>query len=135
MIASAAVSAAVLLLSGASPAPDAVHKAVSKALPLLVQGAEGHIDQKSCFACHNQAFPMVTFTVAKRRGFPVDEKLVPAQAEHIAEFAKENEKLYRTGKGTGGQVDTAGWLLFTLGRAGHKPDAATAAVVEYLLQK
>ncbi len=136
MIASAAVSAAVLLLAnGPGPDPDAVHRAVSKALPLLEAGAEGHIDQKTCFACHNQAFPMAAFALAKGRGFPLAEKRIEGQAEHLVEFISQNEKAYRTGKGTGGQVDTAGWLLFTLERAGHKPDAATGAVVEYLLQK
>ena len=32
-------------------------------------------------------------------------------------------------------MDTAGWLLFTLELAGHKPDDMTAAVVEYLLKR
>lgn len=136
MIASSAVSVAILLLTnGSGPAPDTVHNAVAKALPLLEKGAEGHVDQKTCFACHNQAFPMAAFALAKGRGFPLADKRISGQAEHLVEFISQNEKAYRTGKGTGGQVDTAGWLLFTLERAGHKPDAATAAVVEYLLQK
>lgn len=135
MIATTAVSAAILFLSTHSPATEAIHMAVAKALPLLEKGAEGHVDQKTCFACHNQAFPMAAFALAKGRGFPLAEKRIEGQAEHLVEFITQNEKAYRTGKGTGGQVDTAGWLLFTLERAGHKPDAATAAVVEYLLQK
>lgn len=135
MIATTAVSAAILFLSTHSPATEAIHMAVAKALPLLEKGAEGHVDQKTCFACHNQAFPMAAFALAKGRGFALAEKRIEGQAEHLVEFITQNEKAYRTGKGTGGQVDTAGWLLFTLERAGHKPDAATAAVVEYLLQK
>jgi hypothetical protein len=38
------------------------------------------------------------------------------------------------GRGTGGQVDTAGYALWTLEMSGWKPDQTTAAVAEYLLQ-
>ena len=39
---------------------------------------------------------------------------------------------YRQGRGQGGQVETAGYALLELGT--WKPDATTAATVEYLLQ-
>src|SRR5437870_3878574 len=42
------------ILPAAEPAPD-VRAAVGKALPLLWKGAEGHVDHRTCFACHNQA--------------------------------------------------------------------------------
>lgn len=116
-----------------SPAPEAVRTAVEKALPLLAKGAEGHRDKRTCFACHNQATPMLAFTTARNRGIEVRGVDLQKQTEHIAEFLERNHENYLKGKGQGGQVDTAGYALFTLERGGYKPDATTAAVAEYLL--
>jgi hypothetical protein len=137
------IGTAVLLLSARStPAgeptaatSDAVKTAVTKALPLLVKGAAGHVEQRSCFACHNQAFPVLALTTARDRGFPVAGEFLKTQREFIAEFLDDNRDNYRQGKGQGGQVDTAGYALFTLELAGWKPDATTEAVVEYLLRR
>jgi MFS family permease len=41
--------------------------AVGKALPLLWKGAAGHVEQRSCFACHNQATSVLAFTTARGR--------------------------------------------------------------------
>jgi hypothetical protein len=133
---STAVCCALALVVPHVPAPPAaVRQAVERALPLLARGATGHVGQKTCFACHNQAFPMAAFAAAKRKGFAVADDLITEQVEHVREFVESNKDAYTSGRGTGGQVDTAGWLLFTLERAGHKPDELTAAVVEYLLKR
>jgi 2,4-dienoyl-CoA reductase-like NADH-dependent reductase (Old Yellow Enzyme family) len=50
--------------------------AVGRALPLLWKGAEGHVEQRTCFACHNQAFPMAAFAAARSRGFAVGDELI-----------------------------------------------------------
>src|SRR5262245_12520334 len=114
--------------------PDPVRVAVKAAVPQLVAGASGHADQKSCFACHNQAYPAVALSLARDRGFDVPEKFFAAQAEHIADFLASNKKAFLEGKGTGGQTATASFALLTLELAGHKPDDTTDAVVEYLLK-
>jgi hypothetical protein len=113
--------------------PEEIKAALGKALPLLLKGAEGHVAKRSCFACHNQALPMLAFTTARQRGFSVRDEDLKKQVEFIAEFLERNQEEYRQGKGQGGQVDTAGYALFTLELGGWKPDATTEAVVEYLL--
>ncbi len=113
---------------------DLPRLAAAKALPLLIKAAEGHIDQRSCFACHNQAFPMMAFAIARDRGFDLPDELVSAQNEHIADFLHSNIDRFRKGQGTGGQADTAGYALLTLEFGGYKPDETTEAVVEYLLR-
>ncbi len=128
---------ASLFLAGAdaeSAPPDVAARAVEKALPLLIKGAEGHVGKRSCFACHNQGVPMLAFTTARARGFAVGDEVVTKQVEHILAFFERNRDNFRKGQGTGGQVDTAGYALLTLERGGHKPDATTAAMVEYLLK-
>src|SRR5579872_4316519 len=114
--------------------PDPVRAAVAAAVPRLVAGAEGHAEQKTCFACHNQAPPALALTAARARGIDVPEKFFTEQANHIAGFLTSNKKEFLAGRGTGGQASTAGYALFTLELNGYKPDDTTAAVADYLLK-
>lgn len=122
-------------LMAPEPTPAAIRTAVEKSLPLLAKGAAGHAEQKSCFACHNQAFPMAAFAVARTKGFEVSDDLIQGQVKHIHDFLKGNAENYKKGKGTGGQADTAGWALYTLDNGGAVADDTTTAVVEYFLQR
>ncbi|HKI35071.1 MAG TPA: hypothetical protein VKA46_24655 [Gemmataceae bacterium] len=112
---------------------DDVKAALAKALPLLKKGAEGHVAQRTCFACHNQAIPILALTTARDRGFAFHDEDLKKQTEFIAAFLEKNRDNYREGKGQGGQVDTAGYALFALEAGQWKADATTEAVVEYLL--
>lgn len=116
------------------PAPKDVRGAVEAALVPLKKGAAGHVEQKTCFACHNQATPMLAFATAKARGFGVPADLFASQAEHVAGFLGANRERFEDGRGTGGGAATAGAALFTLELAGHGPDESTAAVAGYLLK-
>jgi hypothetical protein len=113
--------------------PAEAKAAVAKALPLLWKGAQGHVAQRSCFACHNQGVPILAFIVARRHGFSVSQPDLRRQLEFIAAFLERNMADYQNGKGQGGQVDTAGSALLALELGGWKADATTAAVAEYLL--
>jgi hypothetical protein len=108
--------------------------AVEAALVPLRKGAAGHAEQKTCFACHNQAPPMLAFATAKARGFGVPADLFESQADHISGFLETNRERFKDGRGTGGGAATASYALFTLELAGHEADEATAAVAEYLLK-
>ena len=135
-----AMFAFALIAVSLPPAPPPREKAstaaeaVRRALPLLVQAAEGHIDQRTCFACHNQALPMLAFAAGKARGLAVPSEVLKSQTEHIASFIATNREKLRKGEGTGGAVDTAGYAILTLELGGYKADANTEAVVEYLLK-
>jgi hypothetical protein len=113
--------------------PAAVKSAVEKGLPLLLKGARGHIDKKTCFACHNQAPPLLALVTARERGFEVRQEDIKEQVEFIATFLDGNRENYRKGKGQGGAIDTAGYALFTLDLGGWQADETTEAVAEYLL--
>ena len=132
------LSASFLLPPASAPAPRAKAEtavaAIRQSLPLLVQAAEGHAEQKTCFACHNQAFPMMAFAAAKSRGFDLPMDVFKNQTEHIAAFIASNRDKFKKGEGTGGAVDTAGYAILTLELGGYKPDENTEAVVEYLLK-
>jgi hypothetical protein len=117
------------------PAPTAlaIRDAVARALPLIEKGGAGHMAQRTCFACHNQAIPVLALTTARSRGFPVREEELQKHARFIADFLESNRENYLKGRGQGGSADTAGYALWTLELLGRKPDRTTAAVAEYLL--
>jgi outer membrane protein assembly factor BamB len=129
----------VLGIAAAVPADDSpsqgeIQDAVARAIPLLEKGAAGSMAERSqCFTCHNQGLPLLALTTARAHGFPIDEALVQVQAEFIAEFLTNNREKFLAGKGTGGEVATAGHALWALETTGWKPDETTAAVAEYLL--
>lgn len=114
--------------------PDPARSAVMAAVPKLMAGAVGHAEQKTCFACHNQAIPALALFVAGKRGIDVPKKFFTAQSEHIAGFLAANKEEFLTGKGTGGQATTAGYALFALELNGHQSDDITSAVAKYLLK-
>jgi len=117
-----------------APTADAIKAAVTKSLPLLEAAARGTLEQRNeCFTCHNQGLPIFAIAKARLRGFIIDADHLQEQLEHTAAFLGKNKQNYLQGKGQGGQVDTAGYALWTLDSAGWKPDATTAAVAEYLL--
>jgi hypothetical protein len=114
-------------------AQEELRAAVSRALPLLQKAAVGHRENRTCFACHNQGIPILALTTARAHGFEIDEAELKKQLEFIAEFLKSKRDGFLEGKGTGGQVDTAGYALATLASGGWQADETTAAVTEYLL--
>jgi prenyltransferase beta subunit len=107
---------------------------IKKSLTLLRAAAKGHIEKKSCFGCHNQAFPMLAFSKANKRRFEIPKEEIKEQADFTLEFLKKNQEKYSEGKGTGGEADTAGYALLTLELAGVKPNETTDAVVKYFLK-
>lgn len=116
------------------PVPAArLRQAIDRSLPLLLKGAEGHTANRTCFACHNQAIPILAFTKSRPRGFAIPDDKLSDQLEAIATFLDTNQERYRQGKGQGGQVDTAGYALWTLELGEWDADDTTDAVVDYLL--
>ena len=76
----------------------------------------------------------MALTAASSRGFVVDAENLRTQIQFTADFLAKNTERYLQGRGQGGEVDTAGYALWSLDIGGWKSDATTAAVTEYLLQ-
>src|SRR5947199_271395 len=51
-------------LAAGPPAPRDARAAVAKALPLIRKAGAGHMAHRTCFACHNQALPVMALTTA-----------------------------------------------------------------------
>lgn len=134
MIATASLAFAVLAATHA-PSPAVIRAAIGRALPSLKVAAETHAEKRACFACHNQTYPMMAFDAARKLGFELDAEFVRDQVKHLRGFVTAHRKEWDELKGTGGQIDTAGWLLATFEVAGEKPDADTAVIAKYILAR
>lgn len=132
-----ATAALALVFSARAVEPEAsqsnLKAAIEKSLPLLMKGALGHRENRTCFACHNQGVPLIALTAARARGFKIDEDELKQQTAFITKFLDGNRENYLQGKGQGGQADTAGYALWALAAADYPSDETTAAVAEYLL--
>lgn len=116
------------------PARESIQRAVEVSIPLLERGSKGSLEQrKQCFNCHNQGLPIMALVTARSRGIPIDEDNLTRQVQFTADFLARNKSRYLEGEGQGGQVDTAGYALWTLDNAGWKADETTDAVAEYFL--
>jgi hypothetical protein len=134
-----ATLALVLLLGlspfgmAAAPPPSPVWAAISRALPLLVKGSRGQLDERNCFSCHNQGPPILALTTARSRGFFVRGADVTDQLEFLAAQLEREKSEDRKGEALTGHGIRGGWALATLEVGGWKADSGIEAVVELLL--
>ena len=120
------------------PSDGTIRGAILKSLPLLEKGARGSMtERKQCFTCHNQGLPILAMSLARTRGFEIDQPHLHTQLTFIADFLRRNREKYLDGSGTGGRADTAGYALWSLSAGGWKElgesDDPTAAVAQYLV--
>jgi len=102
-----------LAVGGEPSSTEVVRTAISRAIPLLEEGMRGSADQRTCFTCHNQAVPLLALAEARKRGFPIDADNFDRQVRHTYEHLERGRKSYLEGRGQGGQVITAGYLIDT----------------------
>jgi ankyrin repeat protein len=112
-----------------APSADA---AVKKILPLIETSGEPVFRSRSCVSCHNNSLAAMTVTLARKKGFVVNEE----QARKELGFAVSTDTPYlepmRTGSTIGGGSDTLGYTLMGMAAAGYQRDALTDAHVHYL---
>lgn len=115
--------------------PKQVEQAVERSLPLLEIAAAETARKRECFTCHGQAMSAVALIEARKHGVQIDSQNLQRQLDHTFAHLKRSKKLYDEGKGTGGQVDTAGWALWGLEAGEREADEITDSVVGYLIGK
>src|SRR4029077_1321784 len=112
-------------------APDA-RAAVRKVLPLIETSGEAVFKSRGCVSCHNNSLPAMTVSLARKKGFVVNEE----QAKRELGFAVATDRPFlepmRTGSTIGGGSDTLGYTLMGMAAAGHPADALTDAHLHYL---
>jgi N-acyl-D-amino-acid deacylase len=132
ILATGALPALPAILLAAAP-PNTPDAAVRKGLRRLEQGATSYIGNRRCFSCHHQALTVTALTSAKRRGFRIDARVLKKQLAFTLDTFRPHHKQIVKGYKVAGGNTMAGYALLVLECAGHKPDASTAALVQYLL--
>ena len=119
-------------VQGGEPNRTAVRDAIQRCLPWLEKGAAGSTEHNKCFTCHNHGLPIMALHEAQNREFEMSREVLAAQITHTSKHLDRGLENYRKGKGQGGRILTAGYALWALSTANHKPNETTAAVAAYL---
>ncbi len=110
-----------------------LQSAIQRALPPIEKSMATFRQRRKCFSCHHHTLPIATLAEARSHGFPIDQANFQAQVQSTLAEIRRRQKRFRQGKHPGGRVDSAGMSLWALSAGGIPPEAATAAVAEYLL--
>jgi ankyrin repeat protein len=108
---------------------DAV-AAVNRILPLLQQSGVEFTRRKGCVSCHQQSHVAVATSMARARGFAVDEKLAAQERDDIAAFFAAKPEIIL---GQGLDPLLAPWTLWGWEAEGQAPGAMSDALVHYLV--
>lgn len=111
----------------------AIKNAVKRALPLIEKSSAEYLEQRTCFSCHHQGLSLIVLPEVRKRGFAINEKNLTQQINRVKAHLKQGKDWYLSGRGTGGQVDTAGYALWGLEAVESESDELTEAVTKYLL--
>lgn len=106
-----------------------VRDAIERTVPLLQQSMETWIQEASCISCHHQGLGTMALTMARERGFDLDERLFDRQLERMLEEAPGGA--FHGDAGVNGTFGRS-FQLVALGAAGQPPDDRTAALAHYL---
>lgn len=121
-------------LSGISQAEATVtpQTVITKSLPLLQSLGVKFIEQTGCVSCHNNSLPAMAVSLARERGFKIDEQAVQQENAKIAEvWGAKRERLLQGERPAGGN-DTPAYILLGLAASGQSANATTDALVHYL---
>src|SRR5262245_61556734 len=110
----------------------AVQVAVKKSVALLQQAGPIFVRKGGCTSCHHQSLPAMAFSLARERGFRVDEQLARDQLEAVAAFLRPARERMLQAIAIGGAADTVSYSLLGMAAWKYPPDSLTDALVHYL---
>jgi ankyrin repeat protein len=111
--------------------PSAVPLAVTKSLSLLQRSGERFTSQAGCVSCHHQSLVARATSLARARGFPVDEGIAARERAHVlADLGAKRDQLLR---GQGLDPLLAPWTLWSWEAEGQEPSPLTDALAHYLV--
>lgn len=111
---------------------DKVRAAVGKALPLLQKAGPVFWEKTGCLSCHHHSLPAMAVSIARDRGFAVDEDTAKAVVKLTADYLGARRDRILQGVVPPGRVDTMNYLLFGLAVERVPGNEATDAGARYL---
>jgi N-acyl-D-amino-acid deacylase len=130
------LTALILLVPGmlrAAAPPDPVGLALARGLHRLEEGATRYTTRRSCFSCHHQALTIAALRSAGQRGLGRHEPTLTEQVAFTLDTFRPRQAQLSRGQGSAGGNTMVAYALFALESAGHRSDATTTALVDFLL--
>ena len=116
----------------------AIRDAVQRSIDLLEVSSSvfldsGLVKRSDCVSCHQQTIPAVAFSVARERGFKLDDAVLKKQTDaQIHSWSAHLANAYEMDEPLADAPINLGTGLAGLAAVGHKADALTEAMVWYL---
>ena len=131
-----AATAGVAALTARSPVPgptpSSIRGGVERALPLLQSSADTWFARRQCASCHHQGLGLIAVTVARERGFSIDEPLVRGQLERTLRAGRNWQEKFVTGEVSINEAIGQSYRAIGVGTAGGTRTQMTDAM-SYLL--
>ena len=116
-----------------NPKPAAsIQAALERSIPLLQKADAIFIKRSGCVSCHHNTMTSETVSLARRKGFRVDEQIVREQQKMIGDYIQKWRERALQGIGIGGESNTMSSLLLGLAAEDYQPDAATDAFARFI---
>jgi len=120
----------------ASPKPaGAIRAALERSIPLLQKTDSLFMQKASCVSCHHNSLTAMMVATARRNGFTVDEQIARNQLKAIGAFLETWRERALQGVGIPGEAGTLSYILLGLAAENYPPDAATDAMVRFMLSR
>lgn len=122
------------VLFAASPETEAtkLRAAIQKSIDLLQKSGPIFVKNGACTSCHHQSLPAMAISLARPRGFRIDERVAREQLQASAAFLNARRERYLQLIDPGGAADTVSYSLLGMAVENYPPDALTDALVYYL---
>jgi hypothetical protein len=112
--------------------PDAARTAVEKALPLLQRVGPPFWEGSGCISCHHQSLPAMAVSIARERGFTVDEVAAKAAVRLTLDYLEGRRDHILQGIAPSGFQRAVSYVLFGLASEHAASTEGTDAAVRYL---
>jgi hypothetical protein len=115
---------------------NTLRTAIQRSIPLLQRTDADFVPKARCVSCHNNSLPAMAISIARQRGFAVDEQIAAQQVKaNVASLETLRARLHQgflVPVGDFFAPNVLGYILLGLNAEGYKPDLNTDAVAMYL---
>jgi hypothetical protein len=117
------------LRKGGASDESMIKDSVERAISLLQRSGPQFVKVSGCTSCHHQSLPQMAASLARERGFRVDERLAQQQTKTVmAMFRPMREIMAQGTQKVPDPPITVSYALVGLGADGYAPDETTAAM-------
>jgi hypothetical protein len=121
------------LKKGGASDREQIRASVERAIALLQKSGPEFVKVSGCVSCHNQSLPQMTTSVARARGFAVDEQIAQQQVKAVlAMFRPLKDEMNQGTRKVPDPPIFVSYALTGLAAEGYKADEITDAMAHLL---